>query len=42
MDFNKVKELYDRGLWKIFLVRKAVTKGIITADQFKEITGQDF
>lgn len=42
MNFETVKSNYDRGLWNIALVRIAVRKGIITKDQFKEITGKDY
>ena len=40
--FEKVKNYYDKGLWKIGAVRNAVKKGWITADEFKEITGEDY
>lgn len=39
MDFNTVKKNYDKGLWNIVLVKMAVKKGLITKDQYKEITG---
>ena len=39
MDFNTVKNNYEKGLWNIALVKIAVKKGIITKDQYKEITG---
>ena len=39
MDFNTVKKNYERGLWNIALVKMAVRKGIITQEQYKEITG---
>ena len=39
MDFNTVKKNYDKGLWNITLVKIAVKKGIITKDQYFEITG---
>lgn len=39
MDFNTVKKNYEKGLWNIALVKMAVRKGIITAEQYKEITG---
>lgn len=41
-NFEKVKNYYDAGLWKISRVREAVVKGWITADEFKEITGEDY
>jgi len=40
--FEKVKFYYERGLWDIERVKNAVIKGKITAEQFKEITGQDY
>ena len=39
MDFETVKKNYDKGLWNIVLVKMAVRKGIITKDQYQEITG---
>lgn len=42
MDFNTINYNYTHGLWNIALVRIAVRKGIITKEQFKEITGQDY
>ena len=40
-NFNKVKEYYDRGLWSKTRVKNAVGKWI-TADEYKEITGEDY
>lgn len=39
MDFNTVKNNYDRKLWNVQLVKMAVKKGIITKDEYQEITG---
>lgn len=39
MDFVTIKSNYDKGLWNIVLVRMAVRKGIITKEQYREITG---
>lgn len=39
MDFATIKNNYDRGLWNILLVKMAVRKGLITKDQYCEITG---
>lgn len=39
MDFETIKKNYDQKLWNIQLVKMAVRKGIITKDQYKEITG---
>lgn len=39
MDFSTIKNNYDKGLWNIALVKIAVKKGLITKDQYREITG---
>lgn len=38
--FEKVKRYYDNGYWSIAMVRNAVVKGWITAEEFKTITGE--
>ena len=38
---NKIKKWYPR-LWKLDQVRNAVKKGVITEDEFKDITGMDY
>ena len=40
--FNIVKQNYKKGLWTIETVKKAVKTGRITAEEFKEITGEDY
>ena len=40
--FEKIKFYYEMGFWDIERVKNAVIKGKITAEQFKEITGQDY
>lgn len=45
--YDKVKGFYDtlydgKRLWDIGRVRNAVKKGWITADEFKEITGEAY
>ena len=42
MNFETIKKNYDRGLWNITMVKMAVRKGVITKEQFKEITGEDY
>ena len=42
MNFDTIKKNYDRGLWTVAMVRVAVKKGVITKEQFKEITGKEF
>ena len=41
MNFDTVKKKYNNGKapWPIALVKIAVRKGIITKDNYKEITG---
>ena len=41
-NFYKVKDYYDGGYWSIDRVRRAVVKGWITEEEFKEITGEDY
>ena len=40
--FDKVKRYYDAGLWNAGRVRNAVNKGWITAEQYAEITGENY
>ena len=42
MNYEKIKEYYDNGFWNKEQVHKAVEKGKITAEQYKEITGEDY
>ena len=39
--FEKIKGWYPK-LWNETMVRNSVKKGIITEDEFKEITGIDY
>ena len=38
--FEKIKKYYNAGVWSEQRVREAVAKNVITAAQFKEITGK--
>ena len=38
--YEKIKHYYEQGLWDEQRVREAVAKNVITAEQFKEITGK--
>ena len=40
--FELVKSYYDSGLWKKKAVKNAVKKNWITAEEYKEITGEDY
>ncbi len=42
MNYETIKRNFDRGLWNVSMVRMAVKKGVITPEQFKEITGKDY
>lgn len=42
MTFEIVKANFDKGLWNVAMVKVAVSKGVITAAQFTEITGQTY
>ena len=42
MNYETIKKNYDRGLWNIQMVKMAVRKGVITKEQYKEITGKDY
>ena len=39
---NKIAKWYKQGLWTAEMVANAVVKGIITADDYKEITGKTY
>jgi len=40
MNFEQIKKNYDKGLWNILMVAKAVVKMVITEAQYQEITGE--
>lgn len=42
MNFETIKKNYDRGLWTTALVKMAVKKGVITKEQYTEITGNEY
>ena len=42
MNYETIKKNFERGLWNVAVVRVAVRKGVITKEQFKEITGKDY
>ena len=39
---EKIAKWYRQGLWTKAMVKNAVKKGVITKDEFKEITGHDY
>lgn len=42
MNFETIKKNFERGLWSAPMVKTAVRKGIITKEQYKEITGKEY
>ncbi len=42
MTYEAIKRNYDRGLWNKAMVKTAVRKGVITAEQYTEITGEQY
>lgn len=42
MNYQTIKKNYERGLWNLTMVKMAVRKGIITKEQFEEITGKQY
>lgn len=40
--FEKVKRYYDSGLWNKTMVRNAVVKGWIAAEEYAIITGEAY
>lgn len=39
MNYDRVKYYFESGLWSKPMVKMAVRKGIITKEQYQEITG---
>ena len=42
MTYEIIKKNYERKLWNKMMVALAVKKKVITAEQYKEITGEDY
>lgn len=42
MNFEIVKKNYDKGLWSKSMVKVAVRKGVITKEQYQDITGEKY
>lgn len=40
--FELIKTYYTKGYWPIKWVKNAVVRNVITAAQYKEITGEDY
>lgn len=42
MTFEQIKKNFDRKLWNKQMVKVAVKKGVITAEEYKKITGEGY
>lgn len=42
MNFETIKKNYEKGLWSAPMVKMAVKKGVITKEQYEEITGKAY
>lgn len=42
MNYETIKRNFDRGLWNDAMVKMAVRKGVITREQFRDITGKEY
>ena len=42
MNYEKIKRNFERGLWNKQMVAMAVKKGVLTAEQYQEITGEAY
>lgn len=42
MTYDIIKRNYDRKLWNKKMVAIAVVKGVITPEEYKTITGEDY
>lgn len=40
--FETIKQFYDKHLWTKKMVGNAVEKGLITSEQYEDITGNKF
>lgn len=40
--YTKIKDWYDAGYWTKTMVKNAVIKEKITADEYKTIVGEDY
>lgn len=42
MNFETIKRNFDKGLWNAVMVKMAVRKGVITKEEYTEITGKAY
>ncbi len=39
---NKIEKWYKQGLWTAEMVANAVVKGVLTAEDYEAITGEEY
>ena len=42
MSYERVKYYFEAGLWSAAMVKMAVRKGVITKEEYEEITGKNY
>ena len=42
MNYERIKYFYNAGLWSASMVKMAVRKGVITKEQYTEITDRTY
>ena len=42
MNYEIILKNYQKGLWNRAMVALAVKKGVLTPDQYREITGENY
>lgn len=42
MTYEQIKRNYEKKIWNKQMVKVAVKKGVITPEQYKEITGEEY
>ena len=42
MSYERIKYYFEAGLWSKQMVKMAVKKGVITKEQYEEITGESY
>lgn len=42
MNYKMIKRNFEKGLWSLAMVKMAVRKGVITKEEYKEITTKEY
>jgi uncharacterized XkdX family phage protein len=42
MNYKMIKRNFEKGLWSLAMVKMAVKKGVITKEEYKEITSEEY